>query len=94
MLTMELTTWDGRSCRLPTLLSWCLTYTGGVPCDSMTACCPYDETMAAVLPWGRGLPFSTRICIAQPPKENVTDTSPLPRASDQPVRSSILPSRV
>ena len=50
MLTMELTTWDGRSCRLPTLLSWCLTYTGGVPCDSMTACCPYDETMAAVLP--------------------------------------------
>ena len=42
MLTMELTTWDGRSYRLPVLLSWCLTYTGGVPCDSMTASCPYE----------------------------------------------------
>ena len=50
MLTMELTTWDGRSCRLPTLLSWTLTYTGGVPCDSMTICCPYDASMAEVLP--------------------------------------------
>lgn len=50
MLTMELTTWDGRSCRLPTLLSWTFTYTGGVPCDSMTACCPYDTSMAEVLP--------------------------------------------
>ena len=50
MLTMELTTWDGRSCRLPTLLSWTFTYTGGVPCDSMTACCPYDDSMADVLP--------------------------------------------
>ena len=52
------------------------------------------STMAAVLPWGRGLPFSTRIFIAQPPKEKVTDTSPLPRASVQPVRSSIFPMRV
>ena len=50
MLTMELTTWDGRSCRLPTLLNWSLTYTGGVPCDSMTACCPYDASMAELLP--------------------------------------------
>lgn len=50
MLTMELTTWDGRSCRLPVLLSWSLTYTGGVPCDSMTASCPYHESMADVLP--------------------------------------------
>ena len=50
MLTMELTTWSGQSCRLPTLLSWTLTYTGGVPCDSMTVCCPYDESMAEVLP--------------------------------------------
>ena len=41
-----------------------------------------------------GLPFSTKICIVQPPKENVTDTSPLPRASAQPVRSSIFPRRV
>ena len=50
MLTMELTTWDGKSYRLPILLSWTLTYTAGVPCDSMTACCPYDDSMAAVLP--------------------------------------------
>ena len=50
MLTMELTTWDGRSYRLPVLLSWCLTYTGGVPCDSMTASCPYDKSMAEMLP--------------------------------------------
>ena len=50
MLTMELTTWDGKSYRLPILLSWTLTYTAGVPCDSMTACCPYDDSMADVLP--------------------------------------------
>ena len=50
MLTMELTTWDGKSYRLPILLSWTLTYTAGVPCDSMTACCPYDTSMAEVLP--------------------------------------------
>ena len=50
MLTMELTTWDRKSYRLPILLSWTLTYTAGVPCDSMTACCPYDDSMADVLP--------------------------------------------
>lgn len=50
MLTMELTTWDGKSYRLPILLSWTLTYTAGVPCDSMTACCPYDDSMADMLP--------------------------------------------
>lgn len=50
MLTMELTTWNGNTYRLPILLSWTLTYTGGVPCDSMTACCPYDDSMAEVLP--------------------------------------------
>ena len=50
MLTMELTTWEGKSYRLPILLSWTLTYTAGVPCDSMTACCPYDDSMADVLP--------------------------------------------
>lgn len=50
MLTMELTTWDGKAYRLPILLSWTLTYTAGVPCDSMTACCPYDDSMADVLP--------------------------------------------
>lgn len=50
MLTMELTTWDGKSYWLPILLSWTLTYTAGVPCDSMTACCPYDDSMADVLP--------------------------------------------
>lgn len=50
MLTMELTTWDKRSYELPVLLEWSLTYTGGVPCDSMTALCPYDSGMADVLP--------------------------------------------
>lgn len=47
---MELTTWDGQSYQLPVLLSWSLTYTGGVPCDSMTAVCPYDSGMAEILP--------------------------------------------
>lgn len=55
---------------------------------------PKSFTMAAVVPWGRGLPFSTRICIVQPPKKKVTDMSPPPKASVQPVRSSILPSLV
>ena len=50
MLTMELTTWDGRQYRLPVLLDWSLTYTGGVPCDSMSATCPYDSGMADILP--------------------------------------------
>ena len=50
MLTMELTTWAGSTYQLPVLLSWSLTYTGSVPCDSMTACCPYDDSMAEVLP--------------------------------------------
>ncbi len=50
MLTMELTTWDGRQYQLPVLLDWSLTYTGGVPCDSMSATCPYDSGMAEILP--------------------------------------------
>lgn len=50
MLTMELTTWDKRSYQLPVLLEWSLTYTGGVPCDSMTALCPYDSGMVDILP--------------------------------------------
>lgn len=50
MLTMELTTWDGLSYRLPILLEWSLLYTGGVPCDSMSTTCPYDSGMAEILP--------------------------------------------
>ena len=50
MLTMQLETYDGGTYRLPTLVRWDLTYTGSVPCDSMTATCLYDESMADVLP--------------------------------------------
>lgn len=50
MLTILLDTYDGGRYELPMLLEWTLTYTGGVPCDSMTATCLYDEGMAEVLP--------------------------------------------
>lgn len=35
--------------RLPALLSWSVTLTGGVPCDSFTLTCLYHEEMAALL---------------------------------------------
>ena len=50
MMTMQLETYDGAAYRLPTLVRWDLTYSGGVPCDSMTVTCLYDESMADVLP--------------------------------------------
>ncbi|MDE7260458.1 MAG: hypothetical protein K2N78_00090 [Oscillospiraceae bacterium] len=50
MMTMCLQTYDGARYQLPTLVRWDLTYTGSVPCDSMTATCLYDESMADVLP--------------------------------------------
>lgn len=50
MLTLRLDTCDGAAYELPTLLEWDLTCTGGVPCDSMSATCLYDEAMADVLP--------------------------------------------
>ena len=50
MMTMCLETYGGGSYQLPVLLRWDLTYTGSVPCDSMTVTCLYDESMSDVLP--------------------------------------------
>lgn len=50
MMTMCLETCGGARYELPMLLRWDLTYTGSVPCDSMTATCLYDESMAEILP--------------------------------------------
>lgn len=50
MLTITLDTYDGQCYQLPMLLEWDLIYTGGVPCDSISVTCLYDESMAAVLP--------------------------------------------
>ncbi|MCI8419736.1 MAG: hypothetical protein HFF79_04405 [Oscillospiraceae bacterium] len=50
MLTIQLTGCDGSVCQLPTLIQWEFSLTGGVPCDSMTAVCLYDDGMAQVLP--------------------------------------------
>lgn len=50
MLTLSLTTWDGGQYMLPTLLSWDFICTGSVPCDSFSALCLYDKSMADVLP--------------------------------------------
>ena len=50
MMTMCLETCGGALYQLPVLLRWDLTYTGSVPCDSMTATCLYDKSMAGILP--------------------------------------------
>lgn len=50
MMILRLETYDGEICQLPTLLRWDMEFTGAVPCDSLTATCPYDPDMAAVLP--------------------------------------------
>ena len=50
MMVLQLDTYDGTSCTLPTLLRWDLEYTGAVPCDSLSAVCIYDKGMAGVLP--------------------------------------------
>ncbi len=49
-MILELETCGGGTYQLPTLLSWELDLTSSVPCDSMTAVCPYDPAMADVLP--------------------------------------------
>lgn len=49
-MTLYLDTCDGTRYQLPTLLRWDLEYTGGVPCDSLSALCLYDPGMAQVLP--------------------------------------------
>lgn len=50
MMTMCLETCGGALYQLPVLLRWDLTYTGSVPCDSMTVTCLYDKSMAGILP--------------------------------------------
>lgn len=50
MLSIHLQTYDGESYALPMLLEWTLTFTGSVPCDSMSAVCLYHPDMARVLP--------------------------------------------
>lgn len=50
MLNIRIETYDGEGYTLPVLVRWDLEYTGGVPCDSMTATCLYDPGMAEVLP--------------------------------------------
>lgn len=50
MLAIRLTGYDGSRYELPLPLRWDLTYTGGVPCDSMAATCLYDPAMARALP--------------------------------------------
>ena len=50
MLTIQLTTYDGASYELPTLLRWDIDLSGSVPCDSLSVTCLYDEGMADVLP--------------------------------------------
>ncbi|MDE6997137.1 MAG: hypothetical protein K2P04_04555 [Oscillospiraceae bacterium] len=49
-MTICLETYDGGLYQLPVLLRWDLTYTGNVPCDSMSVTCLYDESMSEVLP--------------------------------------------
>lgn len=49
-MTIRLETYDGGLYQLPVLLRWDLTYTGNVPCDSMSVTCLYDESMSEVLP--------------------------------------------
>lgn len=50
MLSIHLETCDGEGYILPILVRWDLEYTGGIPCDSMTATCLYSAEMADVLP--------------------------------------------
>lgn len=57
-MTVVLETCDGREFELPTLLSWEVELTGGVPCDSLNAVCLYDPDMAEVLP--NAVRFSAR----------------------------------
>ena len=53
-MTGTLYTADHRMFRLPPLLSWRVTHTGGVPCDSFSATFVYQKEMAEVLPLAAG----------------------------------------
>ena len=48
-MTGRIITSDHRVYDLPVLLSWTVTYTGSVPCDSYTVTCLYDRSMAEPL---------------------------------------------
>ena len=48
-MTGRVYTAAGESRVLPPLLSWTLTFTGGVPCDSFSAVFPYDAALAGAL---------------------------------------------
>ena len=48
-MTGRIITSSHRVYDLPALLTWNVTYTGGVPCDSFTVTCLYDRTMAEPL---------------------------------------------
>ena len=48
-MTGRIFTADHRIYDLPPLLSWTVTHTGGVPCDSYMVTFPYEPEMAAAL---------------------------------------------
>ncbi len=49
-MTIQLETYDGQAFALPVLLRWEVDLTASVPCDSLTAVCPYSPDMAQALP--------------------------------------------
>lgn len=53
-MTGRIFTADHRTYDLPPLLSWTVTHTGTVPCDSYAVTFPYEPEMAAVLPMAAG----------------------------------------
>ena len=53
-MTGRIFTADHQIYDLPPLLSWTVTHTGGVPCDSYTVTFLYQAEMAAVLPLAAG----------------------------------------
>ena len=53
-MTGRIFTADHRTYDLPPLLSWTVTHTGGVPCDSYAVTFLYQAEMAAVLPMAAG----------------------------------------
>ena len=50
MMTVRLLTYDGRQYLMPTLLTWMVRRTGGVPADELEAEAVYDGELQEVLP--------------------------------------------
>ena len=50
MMTVRLITADGRQYQMPTLLTWDIRRTGGVPADSLEVTAVYDGALQEVLP--------------------------------------------